>query len=272
MLEVRDLTCGYDAKFFLKNICFSIKEKEFIGIIGPNGSGKTTLLRALTKVITPRQGKIIFEHQNIKSLSFKELAKKIAVVSQGLDMELGMAVEEYVFMGRIPFRKGWQFLETQSDHEIAEEAMASTDTLKFRGRLMGNLSGGERQLVVIARALAQQPKLMLLDEPTSHLDITHQVAILGLLKRLNRNNGLTVVTVLHDLNLASEYCDKLILLRGGLIHKIGIPQDVLTYQTIEEVYKTVVVVEENPVSKKPYIFLVSQKTTTDKMKGGGRVI
>ncbi|MBL7151669.1 MAG: ABC transporter ATP-binding protein [Candidatus Omnitrophica bacterium] len=259
MLQVHDLTCGYDTKFFLKNINFKIKEKEFVGIIGPNGSGKTTLLRALTKIIRPRQGSIYLEGDNIENLTFKELAKKIAVVSQGLDMELRMEAEEYVLLGRIPYRRGWQFIEAHFDRDIAEGAMASTDTLKFRDRLMENLSGGERQLVVIARALAQQPKLMLLDEPTSHLDITHQVAVLDLLKRLNSNNGLTVAVVLHDLNLASEYCDRLILLQDGRIYKIGIPQEVLTYQTIEEVYKTVVVVKQNPVSLKPYVFLVSQE-------------
>ena len=135
--------------------------------------------------------------------------------------------------------------------------MALTDTLKFKDRSMSEISGGERQLVLIARALAQEPKFLLLDEPTSHLDITHQVRILDLLKKLNRELSLTVIIVLHDLNLASEYCDRVALLSGGAIYKEGLPQDVLDYKTIENVYKTVVVVERNPISSKPYILLIS---------------
>jgi iron complex transport system ATP-binding protein len=260
MLKVYNLDCGYDTKFSLKEVNFKVADGEFAGIIGPNGSGKTTLLRAITGIIRPRKGNVFLENRDIESLNFKELAKKIAVVSQGADSGIKMRVEEFILLGRIPYRRDWQFLETGIDREAAEEAMASTGTLKFRERFMDNLSGGERQLAFIARALAQEPKLLLLDEPTSHLDITHQVGILDLIKRLNRKNGLTVMAVLHDLNLAGEYCDKLILLNDGRVHKIGPAQEVLTYQVIEEVYKTVVVVKENPVSLKPYIFLVSEKS------------
>lgn len=263
MLEIINLTCGYDSRFFLKGINLKIEQKEFIGIIGPNGSGKTTLLRAITKVIPPKKGKILFEQENIEELSFNALAKKIAVVTQSLEIGFNLSVEEFVLLGRVPHRKRWQFLETRADKEAVHKAMSLTDTIGFKDRPIGSLSAGERQLVIIAKSLAQEPKLLLLDEPTSHLDITHQVKILDLLKRLNRQNALTTTIVLHDLNLASEYCDRLVLLNNGFIHKMGSPSEVLTYQIIEEVYKTIVVVEKNPISFKPYILLVSEERRTE---------
>lgn len=259
MLEIRNLTCGYDAKFILQDINFTIEEKEFVGIIGPNGSGKTTLLRAITKIIRPQNGSIIFEGKDLESLNFRELAKRIACVTQNWETDLKMTVEEFVLLGRIPHLKKWQFLETNVDEEVAKKSMSLTDTFKFKDRPLESLSAGERQLVVTARALTQEPKLLLLDEPTSHLDIAHQVQILDLIKRLNKKNGLTVMIVLHDLNLASEYCERLVLLNNGLIHKIGKPEEVLTYSIIEEVYNTIVVVEKNPISFRPYILLVPEE-------------
>lgn len=256
MLKVENLTAGYDEKFRLENISFEIKHKEIFGIIGPNGSGKTTLLRAITKVIKPQKGKIIFNGDDMENIPINELAKKIAVVSQIQNFEFDMKVEEFVLLGRIPHRKKFQFFETTTDEKIVEEAMKQTDTIALREKLMKELSGGERQLVFIARALSQQPQLLLLDEPTTHLDIKHQIQILNLIRKLNRELALSVIIILHDLNLASEYCDNLLLLNNGRIHKIGPPEEVLTYQTIEEVYKTIVIVKENPISKKPYVFLV----------------
>lgn len=253
MLEIKDMTCGYDTKFFLQNINLKIENKKFIGIIGPNGSGKTTLLRAITRVIKPQKGSILLEGKDIWQIGQKALARKIASVSQN-PLPNHMSVEEFILLGRIPHYRRFQFLETKKDYKIAENALMLTDTFKFKERHLSKLSGGERQLVLIARALTQEPKLLLLDEPTAYLDITHQVKILDLIKKLNKEFELTVIMVSHDLNLASEYCDRLILLNKGSIHKIGSPKEVLTYQIIEEVYKTVVIVGNNPVSSKPYIF------------------
>lgn len=266
MLEVKNLTCGYDSprfcsqgrgsKFVLKDINFKVDTGELVGIIGPNGSGKTTLLRAITRVLSTKKGTILFEGKNILQMGLKELAKSVAVVSQNIETGF-MTVEEFVLLGRIPHYQKFQFFETKKDIEIAEKCMNLTDTFKLKDQLMGQVSGGERQLALITRALTQEPKLILLDEPTAHLDIAHQVGILDLIKRLNKELGLTVIMVLHDLNLASEYCDRLILINDGRIHKIGQPQDVLDYRIIEEVYRTVVVIEKNPISKKPHVFLVA---------------
>jgi len=258
MLEIRNLTCGYDGKVVLYDISFSVREGELLGIIGPNGSGKTTCLRAITRLLKPKDGKILLEGRDIWQMGFKELATKVAVVPQNLNIG-SMTVEEFVLLGRIPHFGRYQFLETKKDLEVAERSMILTDTLRFKDRVLGEISGGEGQLALIARALAQEPKLLLLDEPTAHLDITHQVQILDLIKRLNREFGLTVLMVLHDLNLASEYCERLMLINEGKIHKIGHPDAVLTYQVIEEVYKTIVVVEKNPISSKPYILVVSEE-------------
>lgn len=258
MLEIKNLTCGYDSNFLLKDINFRIDTGEFVGIIGPNGSGKTTLLRAITRVLDPKKGDIFLEGKDICQIGFKKAAKKIAVVSQNPPTN-SMTVEEFVLLGRIPHYEKYQFFETKKDIEIAKRCMDLTDTLKLKDKSISRISGGERQLVSIARALSQEPELLLLDEPTAHLDITYQIGILDLIRRLNKGFGLTVIMVLHDLNLAGQYCDRLILLNQGRVHGIGTPKEILTYQIIEEVYKTVVIVEKNPISSKPYIFLVSEE-------------
>jgi len=258
VLKIKDLTCGYGSKFILENINLDIKDRELIGIIGPNGSGKTTFLRAVTRVLKPKKGEILLEGEDIQQMRFRELAKKIAVVPQGFGGG-AMSVEEFVLLGRIPYFRGLQFLETEKDFEIAKKCMVLTDTLRLKSRLIDEISGGERQLTLIARALTQEPKLLLLDEPTAHLDITHQVQILDLISKLNREFGLTVIMVLHDLNLASEYCSRLVLINEGRVYGTGLPEEILDYQIIEEVYKTIVVVEKNPVSSKPYILVVSEE-------------
>lgn len=258
MLEIKNLTCGYGSKIILRDIEFEANNQELIGIIGPNGSGKTTFLRAMSRIIKPTQGSVLLNGKNIQQMKFKELARQIAVVPQSFS-GADMSVKDFVLLGRIPHLKKFQFLESANDLCIAEKCMAMTDTLKLRERLMSQISGGERQLALIARALSQEPRLLLLDEPTSHLDITHQAGILDFIKRLNKELMLTVITVLHDLNLASEYCSRLVLVNKGSIHKTGPPEEVLNYKTIEEVYKTIVVVEKNPVSSKPYILVVSEE-------------
>ena len=196
----------------------------------------------------------------------------MAVVSQNSSgFEFHMSVEEFVYMGRIPYRKGFQIREGKVDQEKVTEAMHSTDIAQLASRYMSELSGGERQRTVIAKALAQDPQILLLDEPTTHLDITHQVEILDLVKKLNMQRKLTIIMILHDLNLASEYCDRLILLKDGQIYKEGLPHEVLTYPVIEDVYHTLVVVQKSPISSRPWICLVPEhekERTNDPKKSG----
>ena len=245
-------------RLFSMALTLEIKKGEFVGIIGPNGSGKTTVLRAITRLIKPVRGKIFLDDRDIYSLNHQEIAQQIAVVSQNLPV-ITMTVKEFVLLGRIPYYKNLQFFENKQDLIAADRAMIMTDTERLKDHFMSEMSGGEVQLAFIARAIAQEPSLLLLDEPTAHLDITHQVSILDLIKRLNRQYNLTVIIVLHDLNLASEYCDRLVLMDSGKIQKAGTPEEVLTYKDIEEVYHTVVVVEKNPLSGKPFVLVVSEE-------------
>ncbi len=257
ILTIQNLCGGYP-KFQLENICMTIAKGSFAGIIGPNGSGKTTLFRAITGTLSIKSGKVRMGEKDLRSLPPRLRAQNIAIVSQFIEAG-DMSVEDYVLMGRIPYHSRFNFFENEEDFQIAEKYMQMTGTLKFKDRLMSELSGGEQQLAGIARALTQQPELLLLDEPTSHLDITHQVRILNLLQQLNQEMGLSVLMVIHDLNLASEYCDQLILVNQGHIHTQGTPEEVLTFQNIEDVYQTVVLTQNNPLSGKPAVFLASGK-------------
>ncbi len=257
ILTIQNLSCGYP-KFQLTDINFEIPRGSFAGIIGPNGSGKTTLFRAITGILPLKSGQISLSGKNLKTFSLRQRAQNIAIVSQFIEAG-DMSVEDYVLMGRIPYHNRFNFFETNEDFAIARKYMELTDTWRFKDQLMSELSGGEQQLAGIARALTQQPELLLLDEPTSHLDITHQVQVLNVLQQLNQETGLSVLMVIHDLNLASEYCDRLILVNQGRIHTQGTPEEVLTFQHIEDVYQTVVVTQNNPLSGKPAVFLASGK-------------
>ena len=209
-------------------------------------------------MIKAAEGEVLLKGKPLGAFSFKELAQQVAVVGRLYDLDVHMRVEDLVLLGRIPHRRGLRLMERRSDMDIARRAMDLTGTLSLKSRFVDSLSSGERQLAFIARALAQEPELLLLDEPTSHLDITHQARVLDLIRKLNRDKGLTVLVVLHDLNLASQYCDRLFLLSDGTLRKDGTPDEVLTYRTIEEVYHTTVVVMKNPVSSRPFVFLVPE--------------
>lgn len=258
LLEVDTLFGGYGADSVLKDVSFDIQRGEFLGIIGPNGSGKSTLLRLMSRVLLPQKGKILFENKNISGMKLKELCQKIAFVPQDTLISFPFSVWEIVLMGRIPHLKRLQ-LETKNDFAIATNSLSLTDSLQLKEKRIDQLSAGERQRVIVAKALAQEPILLLLDEPTSHLDIGYQIEILDLLRKLNRERNLSIVMVLHDLNLASEYCNRIILLNEGKIFKNGFPHQVLTYENIEAVYKTVVIVNKNPITSRPYILLVSKE-------------
>lgn len=256
LIKVDNLSGGYRNKVVIKDVNFTIQKGDFLGIIGPNGSGKSTLLRLMTRVLRPSAGNVSLEGKDIRGMGLKDFCRKVSFVPQDTLINFSFSVEEIVLMGRIPHLKRMQF-ETKEDFSIALNALFLTDTLYIREKEINELSAGERQRVIIAKALAQEPMLLFLDEPTSHLDIGHQVQILDLLRKLNREKQLTVVMVMHDLNLAGEYCNRIILLNEGRVFKDGAPEEALTYQNIESVYKTVVVVKRNPISSKPYIILVS---------------
>ncbi|MFA5149837.1 MAG: ABC transporter ATP-binding protein [Candidatus Omnitrophota bacterium] len=258
LLKIANLSAGYFGEDIIKGISLEINAGDFIGIIGPNGSGKTTLLRLCSKVLHPRKGKIYFDNNDIFAMDLKGFCRKVAFVSQDISTGFSFSVMELVLMGRIPHLKRLQF-ETKKDIEICERALALTDSSGLKEKIVNELSAGERQRAIISRALAQEPVLLLLDEPTAHLDIGHQIQVMDLLKKLNHQNNLTIIMILHDLNLASAYCNRICLLDNGNIFKEGQAEDVLTYENIEAVYKTVVLVNTNPVTGRPNVVLVPKE-------------
>jgi iron complex transport system ATP-binding protein len=253
MFYFSNVSAGYNNLEILKNVSFKIEKGDFTGIIGPNGSGKTTLLRTATKLIKPFKGEVFIEGKNLEKVSLKELATVMACVPQDTAFMFPFRVIDVVLMGRIPYINRFGS-ESPKDLKIALEALEFVGAGDLKDRFIDELSGGERQRVIIAKALAQQPRILFLDEPTTHLDINHQVQIFELLRKLNKDTGLTIAAIMHDLNLASDYCDKLILLSGGMIKSKGAPSEVLDYKIIEEVYKTVVIVKENPLTSRPHVF------------------
>lgn len=257
MLELEKVTTGYDKKPILNDISFTVDKGDFLGVIGPNGSGKTTLLRVISKILSPWKGRVTLEGKGLDEIKYRELAKRMAVVPQRMqETFFSYSVKDFILLGRTPYLRRFQLLESKHDLRVVREVMEETDTLGLEERNLEDLSGGERQRTIIAQALAQEPEILLLDEPTSHLDIGHQVEILDLVRKLNRERKMTVIMVLHDLNLASEYCDQLILLNEGSMFKKGTPQEILTYEIIEKVYNTLVIVYSNPLSGKPHVLLV----------------
>jgi iron complex transport system ATP-binding protein len=268
ILEVVNVTAGYPRNVVLKDISFNVAPGEILGIIGPNGCGKSTLLRTITSILKPFGGKVLFHGQNIREFSYRRIARYMAVVSQDTDLTFSFRAVDVVMMGRLP-HLGRIRREGREDFSVVERCLRLMDVSDIAERQITELSSGERQRVMIAKALAQEPEVLLLDEPTSHLDIGHQIEIFDLIKELNKNNGLTILCVLHDLNLAAEYCSRLILMKTGGIYSIGPPEEVLRYDIIEHVYKTVVVVLKNPTSGKPHVVLVpGTMLSGDKMESG----
>jgi iron complex transport system ATP-binding protein len=206
-----------------------------VGILGPNGSGKTTMLKILSMVLVGSKGEVLLNGREIQGYGRRGLSRLVAVVPQESQVSFPYTVAEIVLMGRASF-KGPFSLERKKDLEVARESMRLTETLSFADRYLHELSGGEKQRVIIARALAQEPEILLLDEPSTFLDIRHQIQIHELVQRLNRQRGLTVLSALHDLNLASLFFPRIVILQQGEIYRDGHPKDVLTEETIHQVY------------------------------------
>jgi len=254
LLNVDNVSFRYGEQWVLRGIDFAVEKGDFLGIIGPNGSGKTTLLRVIDGILAPQEGAVLLEGTEIGKLRREALARSVAVVPQYSALAFPFSVEEVVLMGRAPHLGRWRF-EGDEDNRIARKAMEMTDTLGLAARDMESLSGGERQRVLIARALAQEPRLMLLDEPTAFLDIRHQVDFFDRIRSLNRDRGLTIIAVTHDINLAAHYCDRIILLKDGRIEATGPVEAVITEEHIRKAYETKVMVDRHPRTGSPRITL-----------------
>jgi len=256
ILKVESLSFKYDKKNILDDINFTLDVGDFVGILGPNGCGKTTLLKNINRWLKPDQGKIFIDDLNIFQLSVKDLAKRVATVPQDTSVDVSFTVEQVVAMGRNPHLNSFE-RERKRDISIIEDAMKAMDVMHLRDKPINQLSGGERQRVLIARALAQEPTLLLLDEPTSHLDINYQWELLELLKNLCMKKSLTILIVLHDINLASMFCNKLILLKEHRIFKMGTLNEVINEQNIREVFNMNVRVEYPDGRKQPVIIFLN---------------
>ena len=251
-LEIQNVTLGYGRKVVVKDITFRMKPGEILGLVGPNGCGKSTIIKALSRVISPYSGRIILDGKNISTISRRDLARWLGVVPQIPLLPSAFTAFEVVLMGRNPHLGLFQY-EGPKDMAIAWRAMEKASIQHLARRRIGELSGGEIQCVVIARVLAQETEAILLDEPTANLDISRQVEILDVIKSLCQEKGLTVVTALHDLNLAAQYCDRLVLINNGRIHAEGTPSEVITDDNIKEVYGAGSYVYSHPLSGLPAV-------------------
>ena len=236
----------------LRDVSLTLRAGEVVGLVGPNGSGKTTLIRAVTGVVRPVAGRVLVDGVDITRLQQRGLARLVAVVPQDPVLPPAFNALSCVLMGRTPHLRLLQN-EGAGDLHAARRAMLATDTWRFADRLLGELSGGERQRVVVARALAQETAILLLDEPTAHLDLGHQAGVLDLMRRCARDDGKAVLAVVHDLTLAARYCDRLVMLRGGSVVASGAPADVLTPQILRDVYGVAVDVFPHPVTGRPVV-------------------
>ena len=244
-IETRDLSITLSHKEIVKQASLKVREKEFVGLLGPNGSGKTTLLKSIYRVLKPSIGVILIDGEDIKTMSYRETAKRMGVVSQFNNLSFDFTVEEMVLMGRAPHKKAFD-RDTEEDYRIAEDALRRVDMLDFRDRSFLTLSGGERQRIILARALAQQVEMLILDEPTNHLDIKYQIQIMDVVKSL----GVGVLAALHDLNLTLMYCTYVYVLKGGRIVAEGPTEQVITEKLINDVYEVECSVSRHPKSGK----------------------
>ena len=254
MIAAHAVHYRYAKTFHLQEISFEMQKGAFWGVIGPNGSGKSTLLKLLSKIVKPQSGRITIDGTDLKSMRLPQLAKKMAVVGSEAQFSFPYLVRDVVLMGRIPF-VGRISVHSENDHAVMESALQKTETWSYRDRYIHELSSGERQRVLLARALAQEPQILLLDEPTAHLDLHFEIEIFQILKSLNRIEHLTILTVSHNLNLMAEFCDRLILMESGRCRKIGEPREILTPDLLREVFRIDCKVGSNPFSDAPAILL-----------------
>ncbi|SDK69849.1 heme ABC transporter ATP-binding protein [Natronincola ferrireducens] len=243
-IEVKDIIFKYNETTILKELNLKIEEKAFTSIIGPNGSGKSTLLKIIAKNLVPHRGNILLGDKDLRDYAAKSLAQEMAVVHQSTEVAYDFSVEDIVLMGRHPHLKRFQ-REGLRDFQIVKEAMELTNTWHLKERSINEISGGERQRVIIARALAQEPQIILLDEPTSALDIHHQMEVLDLLRQLNEEKGVTIVVVLHDLNLAARYSKEILLLHEGNRITMGKTEEVITVENLKKAYNMEMIVDRN---------------------------
>jgi iron complex transport system ATP-binding protein len=247
MLEINQISVRYDGREVLRDVSFELERGQIVALLGANGAGKTTLIRAINGAIEIVTGEIVLDGKTVDSLSRREIAKKIAVVAQENETKFPLTVLDFVLAGR--FAHGGAFgWETDEDMSIAEQVLDECDLSEFRGRFMNELSGGERQRVVLARALAVESEILLLDEPTANIDLAHQAMMFRLVRKRCREKHCSAIVITHDLNLAAEFADRVVLLRSGEVFAQGEPWEVLTMENLQSVFEVKVLLDTNPAS------------------------
>jgi iron complex transport system ATP-binding protein len=252
MLDVKSLYVSYNGHDILADVSLNVSAGEILAVIGPNGAGKTTLVRAISGVLPPRKGSVQVDGIDLVKLSPVQRARYLAVVPQARQLPAAFTVQQTVLLGRTPYL-GWLGRPSQADQRLVAQALQHTRLIPLAGRRAGELSGGEQQRILLARALAQDTPVLLLDEPTTHLDLEHQSNFLNLVRILSQQKNLAVLVVLHDLNLAGLYSDRVALLVGGRIHTSGTPQQVLTSENLSAVYNIPVNVIPHPEYGTPMV-------------------
>jgi iron complex transport system ATP-binding protein len=249
-LSTEQLSIGYGERLIVKNLSVEIPDKKITTIIGPNGCGKSTLLKAITRIISHQSGNILLDGNDISKVNTKLLAKQMAILPQTPESASGLTVGELVSYGRFPYQKGFGRL-TKKDYEVIDWALEVTGTIDFKFRPVDALSGGQRQRVWIAMALAQETEIIFLDEPTTYLDMAHQLEVLELLQKLNLEQERTIVMVLHDLNQAARFADHIIALKDGEIVKAGNCEEVISHKVLKKVFNIDSVIGHDPRTGKP---------------------
>jgi iron complex transport system ATP-binding protein len=254
VLEARDLTISYNDRVAVSNVTLTLAAGEITALVGPNGAGKSTLLRSLNGQVARTSGEVLLDGQPIEKYNRRTIGRRVAVVAQEAELRFPVTVLEFVLGGRFAWgpNSGWGW-ETETDLRVAAEVLAETELTDLSGRLMNELSGGERQRAVLARALATEASFLLLDEPTANLDLSHQATLLALVRNRCDKRQASALVVTHDLNLAAQFADKILLMRDGKVVRLGTPEEVLTPQLLNEVFQVEVLVDAHPISGAPRV-------------------
>jgi iron complex transport system ATP-binding protein len=260
VLEARDLTITYNDRVAVSNVTLTLDAGEITAVIGPNGAGKSTLLRTLNGQVARASGVVLLDGQPIEKYSRRTIGRRIAVVAQEAELRFPVTVLEFVLGGRFAWgtNSGWGW-ETEDDLRIAAEVLAETELTELSGRLMNELSGGERQRAVLARALATEASFLLLDEPTANLDLSHQATLLALVRNRCDKRQASSLVVTHDLNLASQFADRILLMKEGKAVRSGTPEEVLTPQLLNHVFDVEVLVDAHPITGAPRVTPIRRK-------------
>ena len=267
MLIIDNLRFGYSNQLILNGIGFSVDRGELVGLVGPNSSGKTTILKLITNVRIPFEGTIHINDQNIVSLNANKIAKLVSVVPQNPESPVGITTKELVFLGRTPHQSLLAFHDVDPVG-IVNNAMQLTQIIELADRPVATLSGGQKQRAFIAMAIAQDTPVMLFDEPTSHLDLTHQIKVMELIKDLTRTRNQASLVTMHDLNLAAQYCDRLVMIVDGIVLADGPPKSVLVPANIEKAYKTKIIITYHPETGHPVVLPTGSNLRPPNMENG----